>query len=64
LKHSSNIDFIYVHTSGHAVMTDLQKLEKALNPLKLVPIHTEYPGGYEQYFKNVTLLKDGEILKI
>ena len=35
------VNFVYAHTSGHAPVADLQRLAAALNPRKLVPIHSE-----------------------
>ena len=34
---------IHVHTSGHASPDDLEKLVAAINPGKLVPVHTFDP---------------------
>jgi ribonuclease J len=64
LENNPNIDFYDVHTSGHAVVSDLQKLAKALNPKMLVPIHTEHAGEYEQYFADVKIMNDGEMFSI
>lgn len=53
------------HTSGHAPVPILQKLVKKLNPGVIIPVHTELPGNYPQYFKNVHLgLKDGQELDL
>lgn len=49
-----------VHTSGHAIVQDLQRFAEAVNPKKLIPIHTFEPGKYETLFKNVHCLSDGE----
>jgi len=55
-----DVNFVYVHTSGHAPVDDLQRLATALNPRKLVPIHTEHGVGFKDCFDNVTLVPDGE----
>lgn len=52
------------HTSGHAVLNDLQRFAKALNPKSLVPIHTFMPRSYLELFENVNIVHDGEILVI
>ena len=49
-----------IHTSGHAVLSDLKRFAEALNPKTLIPIHTFEPQKYKQFFKNVVLLKDHE----
>jgi ribonuclease J len=54
------VNFVYAHTSGHAPVADLQRLATALNPRKLVPIHTEHGEDFSQKFANVVTLNDGE----
>jgi ribonuclease J len=53
-----------VHTSGHAVLSDLQRFAEALNPKSLIPIHTFTPRSYLKLFKNVNILQNGEILVV
>jgi len=54
----NSIALKYCHTSGHAPVSDLQKLAKAVNPDKLIPIHSFKPELYKKYFDNVTLHND------
>ena len=54
----------HVHTSGHATIEDLQEFAKALNPRKLIPIHTFESAKYPKLFENVQVLKDGEIFNL
>jgi ribonuclease J len=54
------VNFVYAHTSGHAPVEDLQRLAAALNPRKLVPIHTEHGEEFSQIFANVATYNDGE----
>lgn len=55
------IAIVEAHTSGHAVVKDLELLEKALNPGKVVPIHTQSPEKFQEYFgSKVCFLQDGE----
>ncbi len=62
-KHS--IAIVEAHTSGHAVVDDLVRLEKALNPRKITPIHSNSPEKYSKYFGNkVDCLQDGELREI
>lgn len=55
------VNFVYAHTSGHAPVADLQRLAAALNPRKLVPIHTENGENFSLKFANVVALNDGEV---
>jgi ribonuclease J len=51
---------ISIHTSGHASPKDLKRIVKAINPGKVVPIHTFFPEGYSELFTNVEVHDDGE----
>ena len=53
-----------VHTSGHTGLEDLKKFANALNPKKLIPIHTFDKERYSEYFKNVQILEDEEVFKL
>ena len=64
LKDNPNINFIYAHTSGHAVLEDLIDFARALNPKQLVPIHTDYPMEYKNHFNNVHEVADGQEFSI
>ncbi len=54
------IEIERVHTSGHAILSDLQRFAKALKPKSLVPIHTFGSEKYQELFENVKTVKDGE----
>lgn len=58
------IDFHYAHTSGHATVEDLQKFAAALKPKMLVPIHTGYAGKFKEFFNNVHVVDDNQVLNI
>lgn len=58
------IERILLHTSGHAVLPDLQRLVYRLQPKMVVPIHTECAEKFPEYFPNVRLLADREQLMI
>ena len=49
-----------VHTSGHATIETLRDLATALNPKRIVPIHTEKPEEFFQHFDNIERHEDGE----
>lgn len=50
LKESEFVNFHQIHTSGHATIDVLIQLAEAINPKKIVPIHTEYPEQMKKYF--------------
>jgi len=49
-----------IHTSGHASPSDLKNLVAAINPHKVVPIHSFFPEKYPELFPNVEAHNDGE----
>ena len=53
------IPLTHIHTSGHASIKDLKRLASAINPKKLVPIHTAQPGRFGGLFDRVEMKKDG-----
>lgn len=58
------VRYEYLHTSGHAKLEDMKKLVDAITPEILVPIHSFYPDKFKDYFKNVKLMNDGEIVNL
>jgi hypothetical protein len=64
LVNSGHADLKYIHTSGHANLFAIKRLAGAVKPLKIVPIHTEYPVELKREFEkdgftNVELWDDG-----
>ena len=54
-----------IHTSGHADIRALNKMVEAINPNKIVPIHTFNGADYKKIFKpQVVELNDGEEVNI
>ena len=49
-----------IHTSGHASISDLKDFSNALNPKKLIPIHSFETDQFPDFFKNVELKEDGK----
>jgi len=47
------------HTSGHASVTDLQRLATALAPKRIVPIHSFGGHRFAEYFTAVDQRDDG-----
>jgi len=53
-----NIPLVQIHTSGHAAIDDLKKFANAINPKKLVPIHSFNTDRYDDFFNRVENKKD------
>jgi ribonuclease J len=54
----------HVHTSGHATVDKLKDFVAALNPERVIPIHTESAEQFKEIFEHVKILKNGEVLEI
>ncbi len=54
-----DIELVEVHTSGHAYVQDLERLAAAMQPKRVVPIHTFRASDYQAHFSDVVLLDDG-----
>lgn len=57
---SRHVEFVEVHTSGHAYVDSLKQLARAINPGTVVPIHTFSPEAFPKLLSNVVRLEDGE----
>lgn len=59
---------IYIHTSGHADVNTLQKLFSTVKHKFIIPMHTDNPRKFLEYFGsnglNICLLEDGEVLAV
>jgi len=60
IRNDPRVNYVYAHTTGHALLEDLKRLSDALRPKMLIPIHTDYPEEFEEHFQNVFILKDGK----
>jgi ribonuclease J len=49
----------FIHTSGHAKVSDIRKLIDGINPRRIVPIHTMQPDAFLEYSDKVVLQNDG-----
>lgn len=63
-REDADVNFVYAHTSGHAVLNDLKQFAEAMKPRLLVPIHTEYSDEYKDHFFNIVKLSDNEIHRV
>lgn len=61
---SKNVRYEYIHTSGHAMLSDLKRLAEAVTPEIIIPIHSFHPDHFQNHFSTVRLLKDGELLDL
>ena len=59
-REERGIGFEIIHTSGHAGVGDLRRLAEALDPGKVVPIHTTCPEGFASIHERVVRHSDGE----
>lgn len=57
VRHS--IPKVSVHTSGHASLVELKRLVNAMNPNKVVPIHSFFPEKFKEVFPHVEAHDDG-----
>ena len=55
-------DFIQCHTSGHIHAADIVRFVGALQPKRVIPIHTEALAAFSCYFNQACLVQDGQIL--
>ena len=62
--HEKGLVLESAHTSGHAELEDLKKFANALNPKKLILIHTFEREKYSKLFENVQILEDREVLEL
>ena len=65
LAKSLDVDYDYMHTSGHIDMNDLQDFFRILQPKGIIPIHTEQPEAFAKTFSDewpIILLNDGDFI--
>ena len=58
------IEFKELHTSGHADIISMKRLNEIVNPDKTIIIHTENREKGRNIFNNIVYLNDNEIFKI
>lgn len=54
----NNLTVEHIHTSGHATLEKLREFATKVNAQKIVPIHTEYPERFKEYFGSVVVYYD------
>lgn len=58
------VRYEYLHTSGHAKLDDLKRFVETVAPEILIPIHSFYPERFKDYFSNVRIVNDGDIVSL
>ncbi|RLA94864.1 MAG: MBL fold metallo-hydrolase [Deltaproteobacteria bacterium] len=58
------VNYKYLHTSGHARITDLKEFVRKVSPKKIIPIHSFHPEQYHEFFDNVQMVENGEEIEI
>jgi ribonuclease J len=59
LLEQHGIKLVHVHTSGHASVPDLRRLVAAVDPKRVVPIHSEAADRFADLFPRVEPHSDG-----
>ncbi len=54
----------HVHTSGHALSSDIVDFTRAINAATVIPIHSFEPEMFKEHFDNVTVSTDGQTIEI
>ena len=65
LKVQKKVQFTHIHTSGHATLEEIKEFAKAIDPKKIVPIHTDFPDKMKLEFAttgltNIEVWDDGK----
>ena len=58
------IEFKELHTSGHADINAMIKLNEIVNPNKIIIIHTENREKGKNIFNDIVDLNDNEVFKM
>lgn len=58
------VNFVYAHTSGHAVLNDLKRFAAAMKPKEVIPVHTEHGVLFAEHFTETKVLKDGDLYTV
>lgn len=59
-----NTELVQIHVSGHAYLSTLKKLSRALKSKRLIPIHTLYADKFKSHFDNVHMVDDNVPIEI
>ncbi len=53
-----------LHSSGHAGVEDLRRMVQALQPTRLIPIHTAHPEAFESLYPATQSVQNGQWLAV
>ncbi len=59
-----NLDYHYLHTSGHMSEEEIFRTIESLSPKYIIPIHTKGIEKFRNKFKNIILPKMGESIQL
>ena len=54
----------YMHTSGHATISDIRRVMTELNPKQIIPIHTMAPDSFMDISERVVIKADNDMFNI
>jgi ribonuclease J len=58
------VEYHYIHSGGHALLSDLKRFVKAVKPGMIIPIHTYHIELFHGFFGKVKMVEDGERARI
>lgn len=58
------IDFVKLHTSGHADLETIKVVDKIIQPTKVIVIHTQNCKKAKEVFENTEIIDDGMCIEI
>lgn len=58
------VEYRYIHSSGHARLSDLERFVEAVKPEITIPIHTYHPELFRNFIGKVKMVEDGETVPI
>jgi len=64
LKHFRLYPYKQIHCSGHANGKELEQIAKEVNPQILIPIHTEHPHLFREFYRNTKIVREGETVSL
>jgi len=63
LKHFGLYPYHQIHCSGHASGSELREMIEIIQPKVLIPVHTEKPHLFKNFYKNVKIANLGKTLR-
>jgi ribonuclease J len=64
LKHFNITKIVRKHVSGHANGNDIKRAVETINPKKVYPVHTDYPGKFREFKPHTVRIKKGKTYNI